>query len=138
MKNGDIGWIRALVGAIVAEGVQIACVFGWVAIYSHLINPGQQLDHYQAYAQQSAPWVAVIAGFPIFYAASRWIARVRSSALALFGFFFFLDAGLTALSGVPFEQLPLGFFAASYLTKLAACYWGGSHGQRTRATALTR
>lgn len=135
MRGRAVSWLRALVGAIGAEVATIACAVGWVAIYSHLIKPGQALEHYQAHAQQSAPWVSVIAGAPIFYAASRWIARTRASALALFGAYVLLDACLIALSGERVERLPLGFIAASWLTKLIACYWGGSDGERTRDAA---
>lgn len=138
MRGRAVSWLRALVGAIGAEAATIACAIGWVAIYSHLINAGQPLEHYQAYAQQSAPWVAVIAGAPIFYAAGRWIARTRASALALFGVYLLLDASLIALSGEPVERLPFGFIAASWLTKLIACYWGGSDGERTRGAAPSR
>lgn len=138
MRGRAVSWLRALVGAIGAEVATIACAVGWVAVYSHLINAGQTLELYQAYAQRSAPWVAVIAGAPIFYAAGRWIARTRASALALFGVYLLLDASLIAFSGEPVERLPLGFIAASWLTKLIACYWGGSDGERTRGAAPLR
>ena len=83
-----ISWGRAGAGALIAEITQIAAAFGWVAIYSYLINPGQPMATYQAHAQASGPWVSILAGTPIFYAASRWIARSRPTALALFGIFF--------------------------------------------------
>ena len=82
-----ISWGRACAGALIAEIAQIAAAFGWVAIYSYLINPGQPMATYEAHAQVSGPWVSLLAGAPIFYAASRWIARSRPTALALFGSF---------------------------------------------------
>src|SRR6266576_2941159 len=82
-----INWGRACAGALIAEIAQIAAAFGWVAIYSYLINPGQPMATYQAHAQASGPWVSILAGAPIFYAASRWIARSRPTALALFAIF---------------------------------------------------
>ena len=89
-----IGWGRACAGALIAEIGQIAAAFGWVAIYSYLINPGQPMATYQAHAQASGPWVSILAGAPIFYAASRWIARSRPTALALFTIFFVIDGAL--------------------------------------------
>jgi len=74
-----INWGRAFAGALIAEIAQIAAAFGWVAIYSYLINPGQPMATYQAHAQASGPWVSLLAGAPIFYAASRWIAPAAGS-----------------------------------------------------------
>jgi hypothetical protein len=49
---------------------------------------------YEAHAQASGPWVSILAGAPIFYAASRWIARSLHTALALFAIFFVIDGAL--------------------------------------------
>src|ERR1700752_1014190 len=83
-----INWGRAVGGALIAEIAQIAAAFGWVAIYSYLIDPGQPMATYEAPAQASGPWFSVLAGAPIFSAASRWIARSLATALALFAVFF--------------------------------------------------
>ena len=85
---------RASAGALIAEITQIAAAFGWVAIYSYFINPGQPMATYQAHAQASGPWVSILAGAPIFYAASRWIAKSRPTALALFAIFLVIDGAL--------------------------------------------
>ena len=76
-----IKWGRASGGALIAEIAQIAAAFGWVALYSYVIHPGQSMATYQAHAQASGPWVSIVAGAPIFYAASRWIARSPPTAL---------------------------------------------------------
>src|ERR1044072_2082462 len=89
-----INWGRAFAGALIAEIAQIAAAFGWGAIYSYLINPGHPRATYQAHAQASGPWFSLLAGAPFFYAASRWIARSRPTALALFGIFFAIDGAL--------------------------------------------
>ncbi len=123
-----INWGRACAGALIAEITQIAAAFGWVAIYSYLINPGQPLATYQAYAQESGPWVSVLAGAPIFYAASRWIARSRPSALALFGVFFVIDGALLVGMTESWTVAPFVMIGLSYVTKLCACAVGGSHG----------
>jgi hypothetical protein len=120
-----IHWGRAAGGALVAEIAQIAAAFGWVAIYSYLVNPGQPMATYEAHAQASGPWVSILAGAPIFYAASRWIAKTRPTALALFGIFFVIDGAL--LVGM-MESWTGAFFlliALSYVTKLCACALGG-------------
>jgi hypothetical protein len=123
-----IAWGRALAGALIAEIAQIAAAFGWVAIYSYLINPGQPFATYQAHAQASGVWVSVTAGAPIFYAASRWIARSQPTALALFAIFFVADGALVVGMTESWSGFPFVLVGLSYLTKLCACALGGRHG----------
>ena len=122
MNLKHIHWGRALGGALLAEGLLIGSAFAWVAIYSYWLNPGQPLAVYEQYAQVSSPWVSILAGIPIFYALSRWLARNWPTALALFILVMVVDMLLlaTASNG----QLPLGLVAASHLSKLLACYLG--------------
>ena len=123
-----INWGRAFAGALIAEITQIAAAFGWVAIYSYLINPGQPMATYQAYAQASGPWVSILAGAPIFYAASRWIARSRPTALALFAIFAVIDGGLLVAMVENWARVPVVLVGLNFLTKLCACALGGRHG----------
>ena len=124
----NIAWGRAFAGALIAEIAQIAAAFGWVAIYSYLINPEQPMATYQAHAQASGPWVSILAGAPIFYAASRWIARSRPTALTLFAIFFVVDGGLLVAMMDSWSGAPVVLIGLSYLTKLGACALGGGHG----------
>jgi FtsH-binding integral membrane protein len=123
-----IHWGRAFAGALAAEIAQIAAAFVWVAIYSYLINPGQPLATYEAHAQASGPWVSVLAGAPIFYAASRWIARSPPTALALFAVFFAIDGALLVSMTENWTGAAVVLIGLSYLTKLGACALGGRHG----------
>src|SRR5262249_28680524 len=123
-----ISWGRACAGALTAEVTQIAAAFGWVAIYSYLINPRQPFATYQAHAQSSGPWVSILAGAPISYAASRWIARSRPTALALFGTFLVIDVALLMGMTESWTGIPFVLFGLSYLTKLGACALGGRQG----------
>jgi hypothetical protein len=123
-----INWGRASGGALIAEIAQIAAAFVWVAIYSHVIHPGQPMAMYQAHAQASGPWVSILAGAPIFYAASRWIARSRPTALALFAIFLVIDGALLVGMVESWTGVPFVLFGLSCLTKLWACALGGGHG----------
>ena len=120
-----INWGRASAGALIAEITQFAAAFGWVAIYSYLINPGQPMATYQAYAQASGPWVSILAGAPIFYAASRWIAKSRPTALALFAIFVVMDGALLIAMTERWTGAALLLIGLSFLTKLGACALGG-------------
>jgi hypothetical protein len=133
MTKTPIRWIWAAVGALVAEVGQIAAAIGWIAIYSHVINPGLPLETYESHAQFAAPWVSIVAGVPIFYAASRWIAKSTPSALALYGIFLVVDLALVVAMSDSTKPELYGFLAASYLTKLAACFLGGQHSESARS-----
>jgi hypothetical protein len=123
-----INWGRAFGGALIAEIAQIAAAFGWVAVYSYFINPGQPMATYEAHAQVSGPWVSLLAGAPIFYAASRWIARSRPTALALFAIFFVVDGALLVGMMESWTGAPVVLIGLAYLTKLCACALGGRPG----------
>lgn len=111
-----------------AEVAQVAAAFFWVAIYSYAINPGQPLAVYQQHAQDSGPWVSIIAGFIIFYAASRWIGRSVPTAMALFVVFLAIDGLLLVLASAEASVSVFALVGASYASKLVACYVGGRHG----------
>lgn len=127
MSIRDVRWPAAIVGAVLAEAAQIAAAFGWVAFYSYALNPGQAIEVYQQHAQDSGPWVSIVAGFFIFYAVSRWIARSVATALALFVVFVLIDVTLLVLMGATLSIELLAMTIASFSTKLAACYLGGHH-----------
>lgn len=127
VNGNQVNWTRAVAGAVIGEVGQVAATFLWVAVYSHLIHPGQPLEVYQRYAQAAGPYVSILGGAPIFYAASRWLARSVPTALGLFGVFLALDVALFAVAAEPFSWAYVGLAATSYLTKLAACYLGGRH-----------
>jgi FtsH-binding integral membrane protein len=123
-----IQWGRAFGGALIAEIALIAAAFGWVAVYSYVINPGQPFATYQAHAQASGTWVSIFAGAPIFYAASRWIARSQPTALALFAIFAVVDGALLVGMTESWTGFPFVLVGLSYVTKLPACALGGRHG----------
>lgn len=101
-----------------------------MAVYSYLIHPGQAVAVYEAHAQVEGPWVSIMAGAPIFYAASRWMARSRVTAWAMFGLFLVLEVLMLAGMGVAWGELPYLVFGISYVTKFIACDWGGRDGEK--------
>ena len=129
MNLQAVRWRRAIGGAALAEIAQIATAFLWVAIYSYLINRDQPVAVYQQHARDSGPWVSIVAGFPIFLLASRWIAQSVPTALALFGVFVAIDGLLLLLASVPLSAPLVAFAGTSFLTKLLACYLGGRQGE---------
>ena len=135
MKLKDIRWGAALGGMLVTEIVMIAAAFGWVAIYSYLIHPGESPAFYKQYAMVASPWVSLITGIPIFYFVCRWIgshspARAWPTAMAIFGIFFAVDLVLMFAAGS--AQVSLLFLAINYVAKFFACHFGGRHAANKR------
>lgn len=134
MKLRQIHWGRALGGAALAEVMLIAAAFGWVAIYSYLINPGQPLSVYEQHATESGPWVSIVVGIPLFYAAARWIGRNRPTALVLCALVLMVDAVVLAVLAGSLSVAQAGLIAVSYVTKGIAAWFGGGP---TRVEAVT-
>jgi hypothetical protein len=76
-------WVTAIVAALILMALGVAATFGWVAIYSHVIDPGRPVEVYQAYADKHAPWIGVYAGVPLWFLAGWLIARNRESGRAI-------------------------------------------------------
>ncbi len=115
-------WKKAIGGTLAAEVVLVAAAFLWVAIYSHIIAPGLEMNAYHQHAQASGPWVSVLVGMPLFYALGRWL-RARRAAVLLFALYLVLDLALLAAIPAP-GPVPWALVAASHATKLAALLAG--------------
>ncbi len=124
MTFNTIAWGRAVAGAILVETLLIAAAFGWVAIYSYLIDPGQPVAVYERHALVSSPWVSIVAGIPLFYSAARWVARNRSTALALVAIVLVFDATVLMLAASAGQSAQLGLVALSYISKILATWFG--------------
>lgn len=125
----------AIVGFLAAEVAMIAAAFGWVAIYSYLINPGHSNDFYEDYAQRNIPYLALWVSLPVFFFLCRWIGlRAPSSAyataLAVFGLFCLTEVATLLLGD--YEPLPLWFEAVNFPAKLLSCLLGARAAQPTR------
>ena len=108
--------------------LNIACAFAWVAIYSHLVAPGQGEAAYQAYALRAVPWSAVIAGVPILLGAGWLLARWhgggwRTGIVAGVAYMLIDIASQLAMGAL--GAMP-GITALSNLSKLLASAWGGA------------
>jgi hypothetical protein len=120
--------LRGLAVAAPAMALNIACAFLWVAVYAHLIAPGQGEAAYQAYAMRAVPWAAVIAGVPILLGAgwllARWLGGGWRSGLLAGVLYIAIDLAIVVAVG-GLGTMP-GIVALSYATKLAASMIGGA------------
>lgn len=127
-KSDRIPWGWVIGTAVGLEVALVISAFGWVAIYSYLIHPGEEPDYYQNYAQSASPVVSVVLGMPYWFVACRWVGRkagTRAVAMCVWAWFILLliDLPLNFL-GEPraFGWLMVGI---SLSTKLLAAYLGG-------------
>ena len=120
--------LRGVAVAVAAMILNIACAFLWVAIYSHLLAPGQGEAAYQAYAERAVPWCAVIAGIPILFGAGWLLARWHGGGwrTGIWADVFYLAVDLALLIASGLLGSMLGIVALSHITKLAAAAAGGA------------
>lgn len=124
MKSDPIRW-GAVVGALLlAEAVLIGAAFAWVAIYSHLLNPGQPIAVYQAHAQASGPWVSILVGMPLFAAIGCRLPGPPSGGWAFIAAYLVLDAAVLLAAAGSGAALPIGLVVASYASKVLALLAG--------------
>jgi hypothetical protein len=76
-------WLTAILAAVFLMALGVAMTFGWVAIYSHVIDPGHPVEVYQAYADRNAPWISVYASPPLWFIAGWLIGRGREPSRAI-------------------------------------------------------
>ena len=127
-------WWLAIPFALGVLVVNVLISILWVAVYSLLINPGQDATYYQEYAQTAAPYSSIIAGMPLMFLAGRWIGskfpakNSVKAALSVWLLYFLIDFAVIAASGA-LAQIAL-LFTISFVTKLGAAYLGGLSAQK--------
>lgn len=118
--------------------INVAISYLMVAVYSHLINPGQTQAFYESFAQKYAPYSSIIAGMPVlFFMVWRFCRRynlqlARHSALGIWGIYSLIDLTIVFAAGVAGKLAVL--VAISTITKLAAAWLGASMGVRNEAS----
>lgn len=97
-----------------------------VAVYSYLVNPGQEQAVYEAHANASAPYVSGLFGFVIFFLVTRfWTKRGYPNAFRLAMLFplvyVLLDVVVLTAASVNWSDFILVFVLAN------AAKWLGSY-----------
>ena len=99
-----------------------------VAVYSYVVNPGQDESIYEAHANISAPYVSGIFGFIIFFLVARyWKKKNYSNAFALAILFpvtyVLVDIVIITAAGVKWSEFFLVFVLANS-AKVVGSYLG--------------
>lgn len=122
-------WVWIIPTSLAVMIINIAAHILYMVAYSYVINPGQDVTHYQAYARVSAPYSSIVVGMPLMFLACRWVGRkfearfVITAALLVWLVYFLID--ITALMFAGELSRAALFFITSFVTKLGAAYLGG-------------
>lgn len=86
----NVSWWKILGLAILAEILMVLIAILYMVVYSYGIHPGETNRYYEEHVRIAGPYIAILAGLPVFFALSRWIAHMPS-ALAFWGAYVALD-----------------------------------------------
>ena len=106
----------------------VAASFLYMVVYSHVIDRGHHEQYYRDHIKVAAPFCSVVAGIPLMFLAGWWVGgwwegsfAVRA-ALTVWLAYVLVDIAVLVAAGLSTKVAIL--FAVSFLTKLAAVYWG--------------
>src|ERR687896_2083330 len=122
-------WVWIIPAAIAVLVTNVAIHILYMVAYYHIINPGQDVAHYHAHAELSAPYSSIVIGMPLMFLVCRWIGRrfearlSVTAALFVWLVYFLIDITVLVFAG-EIGRLAL-LFVISFVTKLAAAYLGG-------------
>ncbi len=111
--------ILKLIGLAILTMITLVIIsFIEVAVYSYLINPGQENSVYEAHAELTAPYISGIFGFIAFFLVARyWKKKGYDNSLKLAIIFpliyVVLDIILITSFGVKWSDFILIFFLAN-------------------------
>jgi hypothetical protein len=99
-----------------------------VAIYSYLINPGQEQSVYEAHAEVSAPYISGIFGFILFFLVARYWKKKKYpdvfQLVILFPVIYILvDIIIISAAGVKWSEFFV-IFAMANTAKFLGSYLG--------------
>ena len=128
--------VAQLIGvALLVMAANILCTVLYMVVYGHLINPGHENQFYQDHVQIAAPYCSVIAGIPLMFLAGWWVAGWKAgspvvrSALVVWAAYAIIDFTILLATGAIGKLAAI--FVVSFLTKLAAVYFGAVTRSRT-------
>ena len=121
--------ILKLIGLAILTMITLVIIsFVEVAVYSYLINPGQEQSVYEAHANSSAPYISGIFGFIVFFLIARyWKKKEYQNVLKLVILFpliyVLLDIIIITAAGVKWSDFIL-IFAIANAAKFLGSFLG--------------
>ena len=123
LRHMTLGRVAALAGlALGVMVVNVAISILYMVVYSYVIDPGHQKEHYEAHVKIAAPYCSIVAGIPLFFLVGWWVGAWP--AILVWTVYAVVDLAVFAASG---QASKIGVLVAvSLLTKLAAAYLGAA------------
>jgi len=121
--------ILKLIGLAILTMITLVIMsFIEVAVYSYLINPGQEQSVYEAHANASAPYISGIFGFIVFYLVARYWQKkgyqnVFKLAILFPLMYILLDIIIITAAGVKWSDFFL-IFAIANAAKFLGSFLG--------------
>lgn len=121
--------ILKLIGLAILTMITLVIIsFLEVAVYSYLINPGQDQSVYEAHANISAPYISGIFGFIVFFLVTRhWKKKEYPNVLKLVILYpliyVLLDIVIITAAGVKWSDFII-IFAIANTAKFLGSYLG--------------
>ena len=121
--------ILKLIGLALLTMITLVIIsFLEVAVYSYLINPGQENNVYEAHAEVSAPYISGIFGFIVFLLVARyWKKKEYQNSLKLTFLFpltyVLIDIIIITVAGVKWSDFFL-IFAIANASKFLGSFLG--------------
>ena len=126
MMLGRLAWLVGV--ALLVLVVNVVCSILYMVVYGHLIDPGHEEQYYRDHIEIAAPYCSIVAGIPLMFLAGwrvgGWWERAFAvkAALVVWLAYALIDIGVLLAAGLTRRIAVL--FAVSFLTKLAAVYFG--------------
>ncbi len=126
MTFGRFAWLAGI--ALLVMVVNVAFSFVYMVVYSYVIDPGHEEQYYKDHSQVAAPYCSIVAGIPLMFLVGWWVGRWWESefaikaALTVWLVYALID--IAALLAAGFTSKIAILFSISFLTKLAAVYFG--------------
>lgn len=114
--------------ALLVMATEMACVFLYMVVYGHAIDPGHPDQYYHDHAQVAAPYCSMVAGVPLFFLAGWWVAgwstgtAGMTAALTVWLSYTIVDVAI--ITAVGWTPRLAWLVAATLATKLIAAYAG--------------
>ncbi len=121
--------ILKLIGLVILTMITLVMIsFLEVAVYSYLINPGQEQSVYESHANSSAPYISGIFGFIVFFLVVRYwkkkeYANVSKLAILYPLTYVLLDIIIITAAGVKWSDFIL-IFAIANAAKILGSFLG--------------
>lgn len=121
--------IFKLIGLAILTMITLVIIsFIEVAVYSYLINPGQENSVYEAHAELTAPYISGIFGFIVFFLVARhWKKKEYPNVFILIILYpliyVLLDISIITAAGVKWSDFIL-IFAVANTAKFLGSYLG--------------